>query len=85
MSAFREVPSLTHQRRAEGACRRRCHEPRKWRVPQNIVIVDTSGVNLASIRMDGAKYLSMRYGDRQGALRGIASMRRQATSPSRQA
>lgn len=58
MSFFREVPSLTHQGTLK-ALVAAVAKAEEIGVPQNIVIVDTSGVNLASIRMDGAKYLSI--------------------------
>ena len=58
MSFFREVPRLTHQGTLK-ALVAAVAKAEEIGVPQNIVIVDTSGVNLASIRMDGAKYLSI--------------------------
>jgi glc operon protein GlcG len=58
MSSFREVPTLTHQG-ALKALAAAVAGAEEIGVPQNIVIVDTSGVSLASIRMDGAKYLSI--------------------------
>lgn len=58
MSAFRETVVLTH-RGALDALAAAVAKAEEIGVPQDIVIVDASGVLLASIRMDGAKYLSI--------------------------
>lgn len=58
MHPFREMPCLTHQG-ALKALAAAVAKAEEMGVPQNIVIVDRSGVGLASIRMDGAKYLSI--------------------------
>jgi glc operon protein GlcG len=58
MADFRQTLSLSHQGvlKALAAAVAKAEE---IGVPQNIVIVDQSGVPLGSIRMDGAKYLSI--------------------------
>lgn len=58
MAIYRETLSLSHQGvlKALGAA---VVKAEKISVPQNVVIVDASGVLLGSIRMDGAKYLSI--------------------------
>jgi uncharacterized protein GlcG (DUF336 family) len=58
MTSFRETVALTH-RGALDALNAAVARAEAMGVPQNIVIVDQSGVLLASIRMDGAKYLSI--------------------------
>ena len=58
MSNFRETIALSHQG-ALKALTAAVAKAEEIGVPQDIVIVDTSGVSLASIRMDGAKYLSI--------------------------
>ena len=58
MSAFRETVALTH-RGALDALAAAVAKAEEIGVPQNIVIVDASGVLVAGIRMDGAKYLSI--------------------------
>ena len=58
MANYRETVSLSHggvlKALAAGVAK-----AEEIGVPQNIIIVDASGVSLASIRMDGAKYLSI--------------------------
>jgi uncharacterized protein GlcG (DUF336 family) len=58
MANYRETLSLSHEGvlKALAAAVAKAEE---IGVPQNVVIVDTSGVLLGSIRMDGAKYLSI--------------------------
>jgi glc operon protein GlcG len=58
MTHFRETIALTH-RGALDAITAAVAKAEEIGVPQNIVIVDASGVLLASIRMDGAKFLSI--------------------------
>lgn len=58
MTHFRDTIALTH-RGALDALTAAVAKAEEIGVPQNIVIVDASGVLLASIRMDGAKYLSI--------------------------
>jgi glc operon protein GlcG len=57
MANMRETISLTH----EGALTMLAAAARalEMNVPQCIIIVDASGETIASLRMDGAKYLSM--------------------------
>jgi glc operon protein GlcG len=58
MTNFREAVSLSHQG-VLNALTAAVAKAEEIGVPQNIVIVDVSGVLLGSIRMDGAKYLSI--------------------------
>jgi len=58
MSNFRECLSLSHSG-ALKALAAAVAKAEEIGIPQNIIIVDASGVSLASIRMDGAKYLSI--------------------------
>jgi uncharacterized protein GlcG (DUF336 family) len=58
MSNFRETISLSHQG-ALNALGAAVQQATQMGVPQCIFIVDASGETIASIRMDGAKYLSM--------------------------
>ena len=58
MSNYRETLSLSHQG-ALKALAAAVAKAEEIAVPQDIIIVDASGVLLASIRMDGAKYLSI--------------------------
>lgn len=58
MTNFRETLTLSH-RGALNALGAAVAKAEEIGVPQNIVIVDASGVLIASIRMDGAKFLSI--------------------------
>jgi uncharacterized protein GlcG (DUF336 family) len=58
MTHFREILALSHHG-ALKALAAAVTAAEEIGVPQDIVIVDASGVGLASIRMDGAKYLSI--------------------------
>lgn len=58
MSNYRETLALSHQG-ALKALSAAVAKAEEIGVPQNIIIVDASGVLVASIRMDGAKYLSI--------------------------
>ncbi len=58
MTSYREILSLSHQGVLD-ALAAAVAKAEDIGVPQNIVIVDASGVLLGSIRMDGAKYLSV--------------------------
>jgi glc operon protein GlcG len=58
MSNYRETLALSHQG-ALNALSAAVAKAEEIGVPQNIIIVDASGVLVASIRMDGAKYLSI--------------------------
>jgi len=58
MNNFRQTVALSHQGTLK-AIAAAVAKAEEIGAPQNIVIVDTSGVPLASIRMDGAKYLSI--------------------------
>lgn len=58
MTNFRETLTLSH-RGALNALGAAVAKAEEIGVPQNIVIVDASGVPIASIRMDGAKFLSI--------------------------
>jgi glc operon protein GlcG len=58
MSNYRETLALSHQG-ALKALASAVAKAEEIGVPQNIIIVDASGVAVASIRMDGAKYLSI--------------------------
>jgi uncharacterized protein GlcG (DUF336 family) len=58
MANYRETLSLSHQG-ALKALAAAVAKAEEIGVPQNIIIVDASGVLVASIRMDGAKYLSI--------------------------
>jgi glc operon protein GlcG len=58
MSFYRETRALTHQG-ALAALAAAIAKAEAMAVPQVIVIVDASGVLLATLRMDGAKYLSI--------------------------
>jgi glc operon protein GlcG len=58
MTSFRETIALTH-RGALDALAAAVAKAEEIDVPQNIVIVDASGVLVGSVRMDGAKYLSI--------------------------
>ena len=58
MTHYRETLSLSHQG-ALSALAAAVAKAEEIGVPQNIVIVDPSGVTLASLRMDGAKFLSI--------------------------
>lgn len=58
MSNFKETASLTHTG-AMNALTAGIEHAAKIAVPQCIFLTDASGETIASIRMDGAKYLSM--------------------------
>jgi uncharacterized protein GlcG (DUF336 family) len=58
MASYRETLSLSHQG-ALNALTAAAAKAEEIGVPQNIIIVDASGVLVGSIRMDGAKYLSI--------------------------
>lgn len=58
MSSFRETVALTH-RGALDALAAAVAKAEEIGAPQDIIIVDASGVLIAGIRMDGAKYLSI--------------------------
>lgn len=58
MAATREMLSITHEGALQALSAAVTHAA-KMGVPQCVFIVDTSGETIASIRMDGAKYLSM--------------------------
>lgn len=58
MANYRETLSLSHQG-VLNALTAAVAKAEELGVPQNIVVVDASGVLLGSIRMDGAKYLSI--------------------------
>ncbi|ASW09895.1 GlcG/HbpS family heme-binding protein [Rhizobium sp. 11515TR] len=58
MAAYKEAISITHEG-ALSAVAAGVAEAISIGVPQCIFIVDASGETLASLRMDGAKYLSM--------------------------
>ncbi|MBB4234763.1 GlcG/HbpS family heme-binding protein [Rhizobium esperanzae] len=58
MAAFKETISITHDG-ALSAIAAGVAEAMSIGVPQCIFIVDASGETIASLRMDGAKYLSM--------------------------
>ena len=58
MANFRDTVALSHQGTLK-ALAAAVAKAEEIGVPQNIIIVDASGVSLASIRMDGAKYLSI--------------------------
>ncbi|MDH6266205.1 glc operon protein GlcG [Rhizobium sp. SG_E_25_P2] len=58
MNPVRQTLSLSHAG-AMAALAAAVAKAEEIGIPQNIVIVDTSGVFLAGIRMDGAKYLSI--------------------------
>lgn len=58
MAATRETLSITHEGALQALSAAVAHAG-KMGVPQCVFIVDTSGETIASIRMDGAKYLSM--------------------------
>lgn len=59
MSFTRETVSLTHSA-ALAALAAAVDKATEMGVPQCVFIVDASGETLASLKMDGAKYLSMR-------------------------
>lgn len=58
MSVMRETLTLSHSGAVQALVAAIAHAE-KIGVPQCIFIVDASGETIASIRMDGAKYLSM--------------------------
>lgn len=58
MSKFRNTISLTSDAALEALSAAVAHA-KSMNVPQCVFIVDRSGETLASVRMDGAKYLSM--------------------------
>jgi uncharacterized protein GlcG (DUF336 family) len=58
MSHFRQTLALSHQG-ALAAVSAAVAKAEEIGVPQNIIIVDASGVMIAAMRMDGAKYLSI--------------------------
>ncbi|MFS8146187.1 glcg protein [Rhizobium sp. R635] len=58
MAAFKETISMTHEG-ALSAITAGVAEALSIGVPQCIFVVDASGETIASLRMDGAKYLSM--------------------------
>jgi uncharacterized protein GlcG (DUF336 family) len=58
MSNFRETVSITHAGAMKALMAAADHAT-AINVPQCVFIVDVSGETVASIRMDGTKYLSM--------------------------
>ncbi|MDO9418155.1 GlcG/HbpS family heme-binding protein [Pararhizobium sp.] len=58
MANFRDCVSITHEGALKALAAAAEHAG-GMKVPQCIVIVDTSGETVASLRMDGARYLSM--------------------------
>lgn len=58
MAAYKEAISITHEG-ALSAISAGVAEALSIGVPQCIFVVDASGETIASLRMDGAKYLSM--------------------------
>ena len=58
MSATREMLILTHAGAMQAVSAAIAHAE-KIGIPQCVFIVDASGETIASVRMDGAKYLSM--------------------------
>ncbi|WP_352818795.1 heme-binding protein [Mesorhizobium sp. M0207] len=71
---FRETITLTHDGAlkavAAGAAR-----AVTMGVPQCLVVVDASGEVLASLRMDGARFLSMRTAQAKACTRGVNKRR----------